>query len=659
MSESSTENKHEFQAEVSKLLHMMVHSVYSEREVFLRELISNAADACDKLRYLGATQGDLIQDDAELKITLIPNAQVSTLTIKDNGIGMSKEEMAENLGTIARSGTKSFIDKIEAEKGSDDKAADHGLIGQFGVGFYAAFMVADKVDVISHKAGEDDVWHWSSDGMSGYDLEKASDELAKTTPRGTTIILHIKDDAKKFLETDEIEHIVKSYSDHVSFPIELLTPKAPEKDEDGKEVEEASVVGEEPEQESRQLNTSGALWARSKSEITPEQYKEFYNDVASTFDEPSRIIHYTAEGRQLYTVLLFVPKMKPFDLFEPSRKGHIKLYVRKVFITDDADLLPNYLRFVRGVIDSEDMPLNLSREMLQNNPIVGAISKAVTNKVLSELKKMANKDSDDYQEMWDQFGTVIKEGLYEDHARRDDLYELARFHSTKMDNARSLKAYVADMVEGQDRIFYMTGDDLGLMKKSPQLEGYKAKGIEVLLFSDPIDSFWISTAAGFDGKQFQSITQGEVDLSAIKSKDAKEDDKDKTEEKAEDNAASALLVAKLKEILAEKVQDVKISSRLVDSPVCLVAGAGAPDRVMEKLMQMRQAGMPMSKPVLEINSSHKLLKTAQDKLLDGNAERLEDLAFMLLDEAVILEGGVPEDPTGFAERLNRVMMAGM
>ncbi len=655
MSASTTENKHEFQAEVSKLLHMMVHSVYSEREVFLRELISNAADACDKLRYMAATQGDLLKDDSALKIQVIPNGQVGTLTIRDNGIGMTKEEMADNLGTIARSGTKAFIDKVEADKDEKEKSG-HGLIGQFGVGFYAAFMVADKVDVVSRKAGEEEVWHWSSDGMNGYKLEKASEELAKTVSRGTTIVLHMKEDAKKFLDVHEIEHIVKTYSDHVSFPIELVTPKAPEKDEEGKEIEDAAVVGEEQEQETRQLNTSGALWARSKTEITPEQYKEFYNEVASTFDEPARIIHYTAEGRQLYTVLLFVPKMKPFDLFEPSRKGHIKLYVRKVFITDEADLLPNYLRFVRGVIDSEDMPLNLSREMLQNNPIVGAISKAVTNKVLSELKKMANKGADAYQEMWDQFGMVIKEGLYEDPGRRDDLFELARFHSTKMDNARSLKAYVSDMVEGQDKIFYMTGEDLSLMKKSPQLEGYKAKGIEVLLFSDPIDSFWVSTAAGFDSKPFQSITQGEVDLSAIKSKN-QEDDKE--ENKAEDDAKSAELVTKLKDILKDRVQDVKISSRLVDSPVCLVAGVGAPDRVMEKLMQMRQEGMPVSKPVLEINSSHKLLKAAQEKLAAGKAETLEDLAFMLLDEAVILEGGLPEDPAQFAERLNRLMLAGM
>ncbi len=628
---------HAFQAEVSQLLHLMVHSVYSEREVFLRELISNAADACDKLRYEALTHPEFLKDDTELAITLRVDKEAATLTVADNGIGMSREELQENLGTIARSGTRAFLAQWE-EAAKQDKAGEvPRLIGQFGVGFYSAFMVADRVDVISRKAGADAAWHWSSDGVNGFEIRPADTE--KAPARGTHVILHLKDDAKIFLEEDEIARIVRAYSDHISFPIYYE-----ETGKDGKGKEK------------RQLNSASALWMRPKSEISADQYKEFYHHVSAMFDDPALTIHYKAEGRHEFTALLFIPSSRPFDLFDPDRAGRIRLYVRRVFITDKAELLPPYLRFVRGVIDSEDMPLNISREMLQNNPIVGAIRKAVTNKVLSELARTAEKDTETFEKIWEAFGAVIKEGLYEDPARRDSLYKIARFRSTAGEGWRSLKDYVADMPEKQSAIYYAVGESLTQLKAMPQLEGYRARGIEVLLLTDPVDNFWVTQAAGYEGKPFKSITQGDADLENIPLTESGDDTAKADKTKPASASENAALLAKLKQELTDEVSDVRASQRLVDSPACLVAPAGAPDRTLEKILARQAGGKFGLKPVMEVNLSHPLLQALQKHLREKEGNVFSDLAWLLLDEARILEGSLPADPQKFAQRLNRFLL---
>jgi len=644
----TTETKHEFQAEVARLLELMVHSVYSEREVFLRELISNGADALDKLRYEALTDESLMENDEELAITIEVDKAAKTLTLVDNGIGMSHDELVENLGTIARSGTKAFIDEIK--KGDDKPVSGPDLIGQFGVGFYAAFMVADRVEVVSRRAGSEETYLWSSDGKGAFDITKQ----AEASPRGTRITLHIKEDATEFLEEDKIRHIVHTYSDHISFPI-FLKGEKPEP----KEGQEEEAVTEEADQ---QLNAANALWTRPKNEITKEQYKEFYHHTGGMFDDPALTIHYSAEGRQLFTALLFVPSMAPFDLYDQQRDSHIKLFVKRIFITQDAKILPAYLRFARGIVDSEDIPLNLSREMLQNNPLLTSIRKAVTNKLLSELKTCARKQPDDYRKIWESFGPVMKEGLYEDPERRDTLYELVRFKTTKTEMAskvetddddanpwRSLKDYVADMPEDQKAIYYLAGNNLDQLKASPQLEGYLARNLEVLLMADPVDSFWVSTAAGYEGKPLQSITQGDADLEEIKTDD---------EDKPEEETTGAALVDKLKETLKDEVMDVKKSARLVSSPACLVASTQAPDLQLEKMMSMQKggSGLPSMKPILEINSGHALAKALNTAITDNKDQRFDDLAFLLLDEARILEGNAPADPAKFTERLNRLLL---
>jgi len=616
-----------FQAEVARLLQLMVHSVYSEKEVFLRELISNGADACDKLRYQTITEPKLMADDPDLRITIEVNHTAGTLSVADNGIGMSRAEMIDNLGTIARSGTRAFIDRLAAGD------SDVSLIGQFGVGFYSAFMVADHVDVLSRKAGAKTVNLWSSDGAGGFDVAKAPKALARTLKRGTIVTLHLMEDAKAYLEETELERIVRAYSDHVTFPINL------EIERDGRP-------------ELRQLNAASALWTRPKSEIDEDHYREFYHHVAGQFDQPAITIHYHAEGRHEYTVLLFVPSTRPFDLFDPSRKGRIKLYVKRVFITDDAEIVPAYLRFVRGLIDSEDMPLNISREMLQNNPIVASIRKAVTGRILSEIGKLAETDEQKFLPVWEAFGGVLKEGLYEDFERRDQLFEIARFRTSAGEDWRGLKQYVGDMRPEQTAIYYIIGDSLEQLRASPQLEGYRARGVEVLLLTDPVDNFWVTTALGYEGKPFQSLTQGEADLSNFPLLDekGKKGDKKKPPAKAE-------ILGRLKTLLADAVDDVRESKRLVSSPACLVAASGAPDRGMEMLIE-RQMGEAARLPILEVNLSHPLVN-ALDEISGAKPKEFEDLAWLLLDEARILEGRPPADPAKFSERLNRLVLAGL
>src|SRR4051795_8141309 len=518
-----------FQAEVAELLHLMVHSVYSETDIFLRELISNASDALDKLRYEAIAAPDLTADGEPPRIRIVPDKKAGTLAVIDNGIGMDRHELIDNLGTIARSGTKSFLSRLtEAKDGA-------GLIGQFGVGFYAAFMVADRIVVTSRRAGTSEVWTWSSSGGNGFDIAPAADEDARRLSRGTEIVLHLKPDAKKYLEAYEVERIVGAYSDNIQFPIEL-------KGEEG---------------EPRQINSASALWQRSKSELKPEDYTQAYRSIAGAFDDPAMTLHYRAEGRQSYAVLLFAPSTKPFDLFEPTRKGHVKLYVRRVFIADDADLLPGYLRFIRGVVDSEDLPLNLSREMLQNNPQLAQIRKQLTRRVLSELGRKASEAPEEYARFWDNFGAVLKEGLYEDREQRETLLPLARFRSTTRDGFISLDQYVEAMRPGQEAIYTITGDNLELLKKSPQLEGFRARGVEVLLLTDPIDEFWVSTVGTYKEKPFKSATRGGTDLDKIAPADEKE-----APAKPEPPAKLASLIAIFKLALGEAVKDVRSSERL-------------------------------------------------------------------------------------------------
>jgi molecular chaperone HtpG len=607
-----------FQAEVAELLQLMVHSVYSETDIFLRELISNASDACDKLRYEAIANPGLIGEGEAPQIRIAPSKKENTLTVADNGIGMDRQELIDNLGTIARSGTKSFLSRLnEAKDGA-------GLIGQFGVGFYSAFMVAERIVVTSRHAGTDHVWTWSSSGGSGFEIAPAAEDDARRVSRGTEIVLHLKPDAAKYLEAYEIERIVGAYSDNIQFPIWLV-----------------------PEQgEPRQINSASALWQRSKSDLAPDDYKQAYKSIANAFDEPAMILHYRAEGRYSYAVLLFAPSTKPFDLFEPSRKGRVKLYVRRVFITDDADLLPSYLRFIRGVVDSEDLPLNISREMLQNNPQLVQIRKGVTSRVVSELESLGEKEPENFAKIWDAFGPVIKEGIYEDFERREKLLALSRFTTTSGEN-RSLKQYIADLKPNQTEVYFLVGDSIERLKSNPKLESAAARGIEVLLLTDPVDAFWTSASLDFEGKPLKSLSQGDVDFGLIPLID------DKKQETTSDSDEAAIIAA-IKAALGDRVSDVRASQRLTTSASCLVAGSHGPDRELERLLARQNRGAG-TRPILEINLRHPLVAA----ISQAEAASAADLSLLLLEQAQILDGELPEDPAAFANRLNRLVLRGI
>jgi len=668
--------KRSFQAEVSRLLDIVAHSLYSEKEIFLRELISNASDACDRLRYAALTQPDLARseggEESNFRVVLTPDKGARTLTIDDNGVGMNHDELIENLGTIARSGTAAFMEKLAAGKDGDkaadkstadkpkpDKPGDVSLIGQFGVGFYSAFMVAEEVEVIARKAGDSAAWRWSSDGKGEFTVEPA-----EKAARGTTIILHLRKGEDEFLEPHRLRHIVKTYSDHIALPILL-------KDGDPK-----GGGGEET------LNAASALWTRSKSEITPEQYKEFYHHVAHSFDEPWLTIHARAEGKIEYTNLLFVPSSKPFDLFDPQRKNHVKLYVRRVFITDDCqNLLPPYLRFLRGIVDSEDLPLNVSREMLQNNPILSRIKTQLTKRVISELAKKASDAPDEYAKFWDNFGAVLKEGLYEDREQQETLLPLIRFRSTHSgsqggDELVSFDDYVGRMKPGQEAIYYLTGDKLELLKKSPQLEGFRARGVEVLLLTDPVDEFWMPALGKYkapgkeadkgadkDGAKaseytLKSITRGGADLSKIAAQDGETKAEDKTDDKPAGNIGALIAIFKL--ALGEAVKDVRISDRLTDSAVCLVADEGDMDMHLERLLKQHRQLDAEAKRILEINPKSALVERLAARVgQDGASEQLGEFAWLLLDQARILEGEPLPDPSAFARRLSMLLEKGL
>lgn len=630
------EEKLSFQAEVARLLDIVVHSLYSQKEIFLRELVSNASDACDKLRYRALTEPELLEDDKDLRIELSVDKDAGTLTLRDNGVGMNRDDLVENLGTIAKSGTGEFLKNL-----TGDSKKDMSLIGQFGVGFYSAFMVATEVTVLTRKAGEEHGWRWTSDGKGAFTIAEAPD-----VPRGTSVVLTLGPDDKEYLEAHRLRHIVKTYSDHIALPIIL------------------KGAGEDGGDET--LNTASALWTRSKSEITDEQYTEFYHHVSHGFDDPWLTVHYKAEGAIEYTGLLFVPSQPPFDLFRPERKTHVKLYVNRVFITDDCEgLVPSWLRFVRGVVDSPDLPLNVSREMLQHQPLLAKIRAGLTKRLVSEIGKKAKDDAEGYTAFWNAFGAVLKEGLYEDFERRSDLLTLCRFQTTESDDLVSLEDYVGRMKEGQEAIYFITGDDLQALRNSPQVEGYRAKGVEVLLLTDPIDEFWPMSVPGWtvagdgDGEDktlpFKSVAQGAADLSSIKGDEKAEEEKKKDAAPADQMDK---LIAGLKAALGESVKDVRTSDRLTSSACCLVSDDGEMSIHLERLLRQHQ-NAPAQAParILEVNPSHGLIK-ALAKQAEGGAS-LDDMAYLLLDQARIMEGETPTDAAAFARRLSQVMEKGL
>ncbi len=620
--DAATAQTLQFQAEVAELLNLMVHSVYSETDVFLRELISNASDACDKVRYEAIARPDLLAGDDKLAIRIKPDATAKTLTIADNGIGMDRQELIDNLGTLARSGTKAFLKNLkEAKDGL-------GLIGQFGVGFYSAFMVADRIEVTSRRAGTTEAWVWRSEGGAGFEVAPAGEEQAKRVQRGTEIVLHLKVDAERYLQPFELERVIRTYSDHILFPIELVDDKG----------------------DARQVNAASALWQRSKSDVKAEDYTQAYRSIAMAFDEPALTLHYKVEGRQSYAVLLFVPTTPPFDIADPMRKGRVKLYVRRVYITDDADLLPAYLRFVRGVVDSEDLPLNISREMLQNSPQVKQIRNGLAGRVIGELESTASKDPETYAKIWNAFGSVLKEGLYEDHERRSQLLALARFSSTAGEKLRSLKEYVADLKPNQTEIYYMAGEGIDRLLSNPKLEAAQARGVEVLLLTDPIDAFWTMLPQEFEGKKLKSLSQGDVDFGKIPLLN-------KEEEKAA-SADEAAITKAVKEALGDKVADVRASQRLTESAACLVASAQGRDRELERLLARQNRGSG-AKPILELNMRHELVKALDSARLGDRQDEVGDIAALLLDQAYILDGEIPADPAAFARRLNTLVVRGL
>ena len=619
-----------FEADVSRLLHLMVHAVYSDKDVFLRELISNAADACERLRYEAIAKPELIGDDAKPRITIALNADARSLTVEDNGIGMDRRELIEALGTIARSGTKAFMDKLEASKSGEKSGESASLIGQFGVGFYSAFMVADRVDVISRRAGSGEAWRWSSDGKGTFTVEAA--DLKEAPARGTTVALHLMEDAKPYTERHKVERIVKANSGHVPVPISIV---------------------EKPGAAAAEVADGAALWTKPRADIKPEEYTDFYRTVAGAFDEPALTVHFRAEGRHEFTALAFVPSMRPFDLYDAERKGRMKLYVKRVFITDDAEILPRYLRFVRGLVDSNDLPLSLSREMIQQSPIVASIKKSVTGRVLSDLEKLADSDAEAYHKIWDVFGAVIKEGIYEDYERRDQLLKLARFRTTSLkEPRRSLKDYVANLKTNQTAIYYIAGEDAARLENSPHLEGFRARGIEVLILADMVDSLWCSAMPSFEGKPLKSVTQGGADLAQIPLADAKD------EPKPETNEAVTNFIAFVKLTLGEAVSDVRASDRLTDSAVCLVASEQGPDRSLERLLQGSGRVVSLVKPILEINPRHELI-AALAGLGSGDDAFKQDAAHLLYDEARVLDGERPNDAKAFSERLARLLTRGL
>ena len=622
-----------FEADTGKILDIVINSLYSEREIFVRELISNASDAIDKKKYLALTNKSINDTSDPFEIKIEVNSKENTIKISDNGIGMDEEDLINSLGTIARSGTKAFLEQFNKSK--DDKKEDVNLIGQFGVGFYASFMVADKVEVLSKKAGTDKSWKWISDGKSGYNIEKG-----KKINSGTELILHLKKDAKEFLEGTRIQFVVRKYSDHISYPVKMLEVSK-------KDAKEETI------------NEASALWTRAPKDIKEKQYEDFFSHIGAGFGKPLLTMHNNTEGTVSYTNLLCIPSSKPFDLFNPDRKSSLKLYINRVFITDKCDnLIPAYLRFVKGIVDTQDIDLNVSREMLQNNPAVAKISKSLVGKILRELKKIADKDKAKYIQFWNEFGQVLKEGLYEDLERKDTLLELARFSNNENDDLISLEDYVNTMDKNQKDIYYIAADTKSQALSSPHLEGFKSKGIKVLVMADPIDQFWLSMAGQFKEKNFVSITQGEIDLDNINSD--KKDPKNKDTKKDDVDKKFTNLIAHLKASLGQNVKDIRLTSKLTDSPACLVADKGDMDVAMENLMKQRDPNYQGAPRILEINPEHALVEKMNKLLSDKKHNNLvDDAGTLLFEQARMMEGKLPSDPTKFAKIMNNFLVKGV
>ncbi len=620
---------HSFQAEVKQILHLVTHSLYSNKEIFLRELVSNASDACDKLRFEALDNAALYEDSPNLEVRVSFDAEARTLTISDNGVGMSAEEAVAHLGTIAKSGTREFMARLEG-----DQKKDANLIGQFGVGFYSGFIVADRITVESRRAGlkaEQGV-RWSSEGTGEFEVETIT-----KAGRGTDVILHLREGEEEFLKTWRLKSIISKYSDHISLPILMR-----------KEEWDAEKGEQKLTDEWESVNKASALWTRSKSEVTQEQYEDFYKQISYDTEAPLAYTHNRVEGRSEYTQLLYIPKKAPFDLWNRDKRGGVKLYVKRVFIMDDAEaLMPVYLRFVKGVIDSADLPLNVSRELLQESRDVKAIREGSTKRVLSMLESLANSEDaaerEKYAAFWKDFGQVLKEGLGEDHQNQERLAKLLRFASTHADEGVSLADYVSRMKEGQDAVYYITADSLAAAKNSPQLEVFRKKGIEVLLLVDRVDEWMLSHLYEFEGKSLQSVAKGAIDLGKLQD----EEEKKKAEEAAE---AFKPLLEKLKTALQGRAKDVRVSTRLVDSPACIVVEEGDMSGHLARLLKQAGQAAPASLPTLEINADHALVKK-----LDGS-DRFDDLAQILFDQAVLAEGGQLDDPAAYVKRVNALLM---
>jgi molecular chaperone HtpG len=620
-------SKREFQTEVSQLLQLIVHSLYSHPEIFLRELISNSSDALDKLRHLTLTDDAYKSLPFDPRIELELDEEKKTLTIADTGIGMNEEELAANLGTIARSGTKNFLSQL-----SGDARKDSNLIGQFGVGFYSAFMVADKVEVVSRKAGEDQAWRWVSDGKTGYDIEPAERPVA-----GTTVLLHFNEEGEQYANSWRLKEIVKKYSNHIAFPIFLTYDKSEWDEAEKKSVKKRST---------EQVNAASALWRRSKSELKDEDYKELYKSLTGDWEDPLFWIHTKAEGSLDYTTLFYVPSKAPLDLYQAEYKTGVKLYVKRVFIMDDAkELLPQYLRFVRGIIDSEDLPLNVSREILQQNRVLTSIRTASVKKILSELKSIAANQPELYLKFISQYNRPLKEGLYSDYANRETLLDLVRFKSTKVEGLTSLADVKSRMKEGQKSIYYLTGGADSLLRTSPLLEIYKKKDLEVLILDDEIDEIVFSGVEKY----------GDIDLKAVNKASTSDDLKDQAEPDKADKLKP--LIEKLKTTLGDRVKDVRASVRLADSPSCIVSDEDEPSMKMQQMLRaMGQKDLPALKPTLEINPDHEIVKKLLARSDDAVAE---DAAWLLFDQALLMEGVPLQDPAIFVQRLNRILNLSM
>ena len=610
---------HSFNAAVGRVLQLMIHSIYTNKEIFLRELISNASDACDKLRYIAIENPDLLGAD-ELQIQVKIDGEKVIVT--DNGIGMNEEELVDNLGTIANSGTKKFFEEI-----GEKKELDVSLIGQFGVGFYSGFIVADKIKVYSTKAGSDKTFVWESGGYDGFEVSEHNEKL----PRGTKIELYIKPSEVEFLEKFRLQHIIRTYSDHLTFPVELI-------DQDGK---------------SEIINRGTALWLRPKSEVSEKEYKEFYKYVANAPDEPALVLHNKLEGNISYSSLLFIPGHKPYDLFHPDRKTRVKLYIKRVFITEDsAMLIPSYLRFIRGVVDSDDLPLNISREVLQSNSLVHKIRGSIVKRVLLELKKKAEKEPSDFIKFWNNFGEVVKEGLCEHGlGEKEELLEVCRFYTTKSgDEMISIDQYIDNMMDGQEEIFFITGENLETLRKSPQLEGFIKRDIEVLLLKDPVDDFWVHVINTYKNKSLKSVNRMDIDLDQVKKLNSEDNHNEQPEVSYEQ------LIEYVKSVLDKRVKDVRISSKLIDSPACLVLPEGAMNVRMERLLiEQKQLNRRTTK-ILEINPKHKIVQTIADAITDcKTSDRTADLVDIIFYEACLTEGEIIENPCDFVNKINKIL----